>query len=343
MEQLLSRGVIPEPLIRIGIRQLLKRRISESSSDDVSVHQERINQLVAQLRKSPIAIETDKANTQHYELPSDFFRLFMGRYLKYSSGYWDPSTKTLDQAEQNMLELYIQRAKIQDNMRILDLGCGWGSFSLFAAQNYPHSEFTAISNSRIQKDFIESRIKALGLKNLEVLTMDANNLNLSTGFDRIISIEMFEHMRNYEALLCQLSDILNPGGKLFVHIFTHKNLSYLFEDKDSTDFLSRNFFSGGIMPSDHLLYYFNRDLRVQKHWVVNGQHYSKTSEAWLHNMKRNKSAVMKIFKSHYGSDAKKWWEFWKIFFMSCAELWGYEDGNQWHVSHYLFGKVNDPD
>ncbi|NRA65408.1 MAG: class I SAM-dependent methyltransferase [Pseudobacteriovorax sp.] len=339
MEAILSRGMVPEPVVRLGIKRLLKQRIRDESDSDVEVAQNRFNTLIENLKNSPIAIETKEANRQHYELPAQFFELVMGKYLKYSSGYWKEETKSLTEAEEAMLKIYLERADIQSGQKILDLGCGWGSFSLFAAQAYPDSEFTAISNSAIQRRFIEGRISSLGIKNLKVITQDINHLDLETKFDRIISIEMFEHMRNYEKLLEKVSHMMQPDGKLFVHIFTHKTLAYLFEDNDSTDFLTRNFFTGGTMPSDHLLHYFNKDLSVSKHWVVNGCHYGKTSEAWLENMKSHEKDIMAIFREHYGKEARRWWHFWKVFFMSCAELWNFESGNQWHVSHYLFQKT----
>lgn len=338
MEALLGRGVVPEPLIRLGIQQLLRKRLWDESQRDVSQNQDSLNRLIATLKDSPIAVETRAANDQHYELPPEFFEMVMGRWLKYSSGLWEPGARSLDEAEEAMLDLYLKRAGLEDGMEVLDLGCGWGSFSLFASKRLPHIKLTAVSNSGPQKEFIQKRAAALGVRAPQIITSDINRLELNTRFDRVISIEMFEHMRNYEKLLHKIRGWLHDDGKLFVHIFTHRDLSYLFEDKDASDWLSRNFFTGGIMPSDHLLFYFNHDLRVEKHWVVNGQHYQKTAEAWLSNMKKHQKEVMEIFHRHYGKDAEKWWHFWKIFFMSCAELWGFRQGNEWHVSHYLFTK-----
>ncbi|HYX32391.1 MAG TPA: cyclopropane-fatty-acyl-phospholipid synthase family protein [Oligoflexus sp.] len=339
MEALLRRGLIPEPVIRLSIQQLLRKRIADESKHDVAMSQEHLNQLIKQLKDSPIAIETAEANRQHYELPPEFFQMVMGRWLKYSCGLWDSSTKDLSQSEENMLQVYLQRAGIQDGMEILELGCGWGSFSLFTAKRFPGCKVTGVSNSGPQRQFIMKRAAELGIKNLEIITQDVNKLEMTRTFDRVVSIEMFEHMRNYEKLLGRISGWLKPEGKLFVHIFTHKNLAYLFEDNDASDWLTRNFFTGGIMPSDHLLFYFNRDLRVDQHWVVNGQNYQKTSEAWLANMKAHEKEIMAIFQTHYKDEAQKWWNFWKIFFLACAELWGFRQGNEWHVSHYLFSKV----
>ena len=340
MDALLSRGFIPEPIIRFSIQQLLRKRLQDEAKGNVAANQEQLNDLIRKLKSSPIAVETAEANRQHYELPPDFFRLVMGDWLKYSCGLWQETTRDLSEAEENMLKTYIERAEIRDGMDILELGCGWGSFSLYAARQFPNSRFVGVSNSSAQKNFILKRAAQLGIQNLEIITRDMNDLELTQKFDRIVSIEMFEHMRNYEKLLTRIHGWLGEQGKLFVHIFTHRNLSYLFEDHDSTDWLSRHFFSGGIMPSDHLLFYFNRDLRIDQHWVVNGQHYQKTSEAWLANMKAHQAEIMKIFTLHYQDEAMKWWNFWKIFFMACAELWGYRQGNEWHVSHYLFSKAH---
>jgi cyclopropane-fatty-acyl-phospholipid synthase len=340
MDTLLSRGLIPEPVIRFSIQQLLRKRLWDEGKGDVSQVQDQLNSLIQRLKSSPIAIETGEANRQHYELPPRFFECVMGRWLKYSSCLWFDQTRDLSEAEENMLDLYLQRAEIKDGMDILDLGCGWGSFSLYAASKLPQARITSVSNSKPQREFILGKAARLGLKNIEVLTQDANQLDLAAqSFDRVVSVEMFEHMRNYELLLSKISSWLKPEGKLFVHIFTHRNLTYLFEDNDASDWLSRNFFTGGIMPSDHLLFYFNQHLKVQMHWVVNGQHYQKTAEAWLANMKTHREEIMTIFEQHYGAEALKWWNFWKVFFMSCAELWGFRSGNEWHVSHYLFTPV----
>ncbi len=339
MDALLSRGLIPEQVIRLSIQQLLRKRLHDEAKGDVTEHQEQLNRLIRQLKESPIAIETGEANRQHYELPPEFFKFVMGRWLKYSCGLWEGSTTELSEAEENMLKLYVERAGIKDGMEILELGCGWGSFSLYVAHRFPGCKITGVSNSKPQREFIMKRAGELGVKNLEIITQDVNKLEINQRFDRIVSIEMFEHMRNYELLLGRIKGWLKDDGKLFVHIFTHRNLTYLFEDNDASDWLTRHFFSGGIMPSDHLLFYFNRDLRVDQHWVVNGQHYQKTSEAWLSNMKAHQKEIMEIFQTHYQDDAVKWWNFWKIFFMSCAELWGFRHGNEWHVSHYLFSKV----
>jgi cyclopropane-fatty-acyl-phospholipid synthase len=221
----------------------------------------------------------------------------------------------------------------------LELGCGWGSLSLYMAAKYPKSTFRVVSNSRTQKMYIDLQSKERNITNLTVITADMNTFNIDEQFDRIVSVEMFEHMRNYQKLMKKVASCLKPDGKLFIHIFTHKEYAYLFEVKDESDWTSKYFFTGGIMPSDDLMFYFNDDLTVEKHWHVSGSHYSKTSEAWLKNMDSHKVEIMPLFEETYGKDqARKWWVYWRLFYLACAELWSYNHGNEWIVSHYLFRK-----
>jgi cyclopropane-fatty-acyl-phospholipid synthase len=337
--RLLERDLLPDCLVRFGIRRLLKARLDEERQGSLEAQQRHLMKLITRLRQSPIAINTTDANLQHYELPCAFFELVLGRHLKYSSGYYHDTADTLDQAEANMLRLTAERAELKDGDRILELGCGWGSLSLWMAEHFPRSQITVVSNSRTQKRFIDARAGERGLKNLEVITCDVNQLEFAaaTRFDRIVSVEMFEHMRNYESLMQKISGWLNPAGTLFVHIFTHKTYAYPFEVRDETDWMARYFFTGGIMPSDDLLLYFQKDLSIQKHWQVDGRHYSQTSEHWLQNMDRNRAAIEPILAQTYGADqVRRWWVYWRVFFMSCAELWGYAGGREWLVSHYLF-------
>lgn len=339
LDTLLEKNILPDFLVRIGIRRLLRARLQSEASKDEEEAARKMESYIEALKRSPVAVATVLANDQHYQVPTAFFKKVLGKNMKYSSALFESRGATLDEAEDAMLALTAKRAELKNGQRVLELGCGWGSLSLYLAKKFPKSKITGVSNSATQKAHIDFEAKRRGLTNLRIITADMNKLTLREKFDRVVSVEMFEHMRNYEALFEKISGFLAVNGKLFVHIFTHRRYAYLFESEDPTDWMGRYFFSGGQMPSDHLLLYFQSHLVLRHHWRVSGVHYQKTSEAWLANMDRNKSEIVSIFQKHYGArETRKWWSYWRIFFLACSELWGYRHGNEWFVSHYLFEK-----
>ncbi len=300
------------------------------------MNQNKLNKIIQELKNSPIALTPQLANQQHYELPYEYFKWVLGKYRKYSCCYFYDK-ESLDEAEINMLNLYIERAELKNIHSILDLGCGWGSLSLYLAEKFPDSKIVGVSNSRFQKEYIEKEIQKRNIKNLKIITQDMNTFKIKEKFDRVISIEMFEHMRNYQKLLRKISEFLKKDGKLFIHIFVHKDFCYYYEVKDETDWMAKYFFTNGIMPSSKLLHYFQEDLILEKEWHVNGIHYYKTSLEWLKNHKKNKKEILKIFSFVY-EDPELWYERWKIFYLAVAEFFKTNNGNEWFVAHYLFRK-----
>ena len=331
-ESLVDSGLVPEGLLRAGIRAVCAMRLRQERGT-VEEEQARHQRFVTELRGSDIAIETAAANAQHYEVPAEFFTRVLGSHLKYSSGYWPSGVTTLDAAEAAMLELTAARAQLGPDQDVLDLGCGWGSLSLWAAARYPTSRFIAVSNSRTQRAFIEDRAAARGLTNLVVRTADVRALELpAASFDRVVSIEMFEHMRNYQALLRGIARWLRPGGALFVHVFAHRRFAYPFEDAGGSDWMAREFFTGGLMPSAQLLHAFQDDLRIVDEQHLSGMHYARTAEAWYENTVTNRDEIVRVL-----GDRRKY-ERWRVFFLACAELFGFGGGGEWIVAHYRWAR-----
>ena len=323
---LAERGLLPLPALRMGVRGLVRQRLIDAEvGPDVA-------SFVRTLEQSPLALSPEKANEQHYEVPPDFFELVLGPNLKYSGAWWPEGVTTLGEAEEAMLRLTCERAQIEDGQDILELGCGWGSLTLFMARTFPNSRITAVSNSAPQRRFIEARAPA----NVRVLTADMNDLTLSEHFDRVVSVEMFEHMRNYRELLARIRGWMRPDARLFVHVFCHRRYAYPYETDGADNWMGRYFFTGGIMPSFDLLSRFDDHLTVEADWEINGEHYGRTARAWRENLERRRSEVLRVFHSTYGDDAHRWYHRWRLFFLACEELFAYKGGSEWMVGHYRF-------
>jgi cyclopropane-fatty-acyl-phospholipid synthase len=325
LQRIIDSGRVPEPVLRAGIRAVCALRLRQERRRPPGYEQA----LVAALRGSDIAIETAAANAQHYELPAAFFARVLGPHLKYSSAYWPAGVTTLGAAEAAMLALTAQRAGLADGQAVLDLGCGWGALTLWAAARFPGSRFTALSHARAQRDYIVAQARLRGLTNIAVHTADVRTAELPAGaFDRVVSVEMFEHMRNYAALLRRIAGWLAPGGALFVHVFAHRRHAYPFEDAGASDWMAREFFTGGLMPSAQLLHHFQDDVQIADEWPLDGTHYARTAEAWYGNLMAHRAEAIEIL----GAPAK--FQRWRAFFLACAEMFGFRAGREWMVMHY---------
>jgi len=332
--QLIEKGLVPKPLIRRGIRRLLADRLREQRDIYASDRDGALAAWVESMRSDSIAPVPEKANEQHYEVPAAFYERVLGKRRKYSSAYYPTPVTTLDDAEQAMLALTCERAQLENGQQVLELGCGWGSLTLWMAEQYPASEIVAVSNSSSQREHILGQAGRRGITNVTVLTQDMNDFDTSERFDRVVSVEMFEHMRNWEKLLGRVATWLRPDGRVFLHVFAHKRYAYPFEVRDESDWMSRYFFTGGFMPTVDLVDRLDAPFEVEERWEVPGEHYARTSEDWLRNLERHKDELLPILRATYGADSGElWFQRWRVFFLACAELFAYDDGNEWIVLH----------
>jgi len=337
IDALLEKNLLPDAVIRPGIRRLLRQRLTEIADPSPELQ---VARFAEALRPLPIAINTAESREQHYEVPTLFYQKCLGPRLKYSSGFYAQGDETLAQAEEAMLALTCERARLADGLDILELGCGWGSLTLWMAEQYPNARITGVSHSRTQREHILGEAQRRGLANVSIITCDMNEFNASARtVDRVVSVEMFEHMKNWPRLMANIARWLRPEGLFFAHVFTHSRFAYHFEARDETDWMSRYFFTGGMMPAHDLFPRFQDDLKLVADWKVNGRHYARTAEHWLQNMDAHRAEIMPLFAQTYGAgQARKWWAYWRVFYLACAELWQFRDGEEWHVSHYLFRK-----
>lgn len=332
-------GWLPDAIVRLGIRRIVQARSNQLKKLGCEAVQEANHEFVQACRRSPVALSTQESKQQHYEVPTEFFQYVLGPHLKYSCSYWDKSTQTLEQAETQALQTYQDWAQLADGQNILELGCGWGSLSLWMASHYLASTIIAVSHSATQKKYIDTQAAKRGITNLKVITSDINDFNVEQKFDRIVSVEMFEHVRNHYELFRRMAGWLNDDGKLFVHIFCHQDQASPYESKGGEDWMAHHFFTGGMMPSDSLLTHYQDHLRLIRQWRWSGTHYQRTSNAWLQRQDQHRSEIMPIMEQVYGKKkAPLWFQRWRIFFMACANCFGYDQGNEWFVSHYLFEK-----
>lgn len=322
---------VPDALTRFFMTRLVARTNRQCAGvpDNENV------QFAEAMAALPIALHTDAANTQHYEVPAEFYDLVLGPRKKYSCCFYEAPTTTLAEAEIFALDATLQRAQLRDGQEILELGCGWGSFSLWMAEHLPNANITAVSNSHSQRAFITAQARHRGLKNLTIITADAQTYEPGRSVDRIVSIEMFEHMSNWRALLGKASHWLKPDGKIFLHVFSHITSPYRFDHTDPADWIGQHFFTGGIMPSHDLIDAYSDVVTVVEKWRWSGTHYARTAEDWLENFDRHSQQILEVFETVYGRDAKLWHRRWRLFFLATATLFGYDNGQQWGVSHYL--------
>jgi cyclopropane-fatty-acyl-phospholipid synthase len=321
-------GVLPDFVIRAGMRRVIAANDSQNTPPGADA------EFARAMATRPIAEHADAANRQHYELPPAFFALFLGPKRKYSSCLYPTGSESLAEAETIALAQTMAHAGLADGQEILELGCGWGSLSLAMAESFPTARITSVSNSAPQRNFIETQVRQRGLTNLNVITADMNDFSTATVFDRVVSVEMFEHMANWQALLSRLRTWLKPDGRLFLHIFTHRHRPARYDGRDPEDWMGRHFFTGGIMPTVGLIRQFPDLFAVEEEWRWSGSHYQRTALHWLELFDANRARIDPILRQVYGADAQIWRRRWRMFFLATAESFGFKDGEAWGVNHY---------
>src|SRR3954452_20423349 len=325
-----ERVPLPDVIIRAAIHRLCSRTATRLATGNTESDAWFADEMSARA----IAEYTDEANVQHYEVPAAFFAKVLGPNRKYSSCFYKDSHSTLQEAEEEALRQTADHADLADGQSILELGCGWGSLSLWMARQFPRAQLTAVSNSNSQREHIEAEAAKRGLTNLRVVTCDMNVFDPTGKFDRVVSIEMFEHMLNWHELMIRVRSWLKPGGLFFMHIFTHRTGSYLFDRADTEDWIAQHFFTGGVMPSHHLVRQYADIFEVEREWRWSGVHYQRTALDWLANFDSNRDEIEPVLRKVYDNDTALWMRRWRWFFLATAGLFGYADGSEWGVSHY---------
>ena len=326
---------LPDSIMRLGINLLVGRTASHLAAPRPGAERA----FAAQSEAFPIATHTDDANAQHYELPPEFFGLVLGPRRKYSCCLYEDGADGLEAAEIRALAQTCRNADLRDGQSVLELGCGWGSLSLWMAEHYPTSRFLAVSNSASQRGYIEGEAKARGFDNLRVVTADMNDFSCAASFDRVVSVEMFEHMSNWPALLGRVHGWLAPEGRAFIHVFSHRSTPYRFDPENETDWIAQHFFTGGVMPSHGLMSHSSSLLEVEDSWRWSGDNYRRTAEDWLLNYDLHGDAIATLLRGVYGSQAAIWQRRWRLFFLATSGLFGYKRGSEWGVSHYRLRRV----
>jgi cyclopropane-fatty-acyl-phospholipid synthase len=321
---------LPDVITRAGIAMLVDRTGRQLERNDSEAEKA----FAATMACYPIAVRPDAANAQHYELPPEFFALILGPRRKYSCCLY-AGARTLAEAEERALEATAAHAALADGQDILELGCGWGSLTLSMAERFPNARITAVSNSHAQRRFIESEAARRGFHSLRVITADMNDFDPARQFDRVLSVEMWEHMSNWQALLFRVRGWLHAEGRLFLHVFSHRSMPYRFDHTDPTDWIAQHFFTGGIMPSHGLIRHLDRNFIVEQDWRWSGEHYRRTAEDWLKNFDDHGAEIDIILRTAYGWDAALWKRRWRLFFLATSGLFGARRGDAWGVSHYL--------